>query len=116
MIAQRITREYENKPWPVVSTLTGFVLGILLTAQLMWLFMPKMMIVTKESRLGLNETIDAIQLAVEEEGWGFARHNGYESIPRQARHRFQSQREGHQTMQAGVCRKRSRHGSLCRLF
>jgi uncharacterized protein (DUF302 family) len=49
--------------------LGGTVLGILLCGGLVAIMMPRMMLVTKESNLGFNETVAAIEQAIEDQGW-----------------------------------------------
>jgi len=53
----------------VVSSLAGLVLGILLAAVAVWLLMPGMMIVSKESSLSFDETVSAIEKAITDQGW-----------------------------------------------
>lgn len=51
------------------AILTGLVLGVILTAVAVVYAMPRLMIVTTESHLGFDETVQAIETAVLEHGW-----------------------------------------------
>lgn len=51
------------------SLIGGFALGALTVAIAVWMVMPSMMIVTHESEMGLEDTVAAIQQAMDAEGW-----------------------------------------------
>ena len=52
-----------------ISFVGGVALGIVVTGVAVWLLMPGMMIVSKESRLGFDETVSAIDKAIADHGW-----------------------------------------------
>ncbi len=47
----------------------GLVTGVILTGAAIVTAMPKMMIVTQESRLGFDETVAALEQAIPQQGW-----------------------------------------------
>ncbi len=47
----------------------GFVIGFVLCGIIMALAMPSMMIITKQSKLGFDETIAALEKQIPEQGW-----------------------------------------------
>ena len=49
--------------------LVGLVAGVALTGVAVVTAMPKMMIVTQESRLGFDETVAALEQAIPAQGW-----------------------------------------------
>jgi len=49
--------------------LIGFVAGVMLTGVVAVLIMPRMMIVTKKSRFGFDETVESIQTGISKNGW-----------------------------------------------
>ncbi len=51
------------------SFILGFLGGILVTAFLIIALMPKLMIVTKESRFNFDDTVEAIEKAIPAHGW-----------------------------------------------
>ncbi|MFO8012080.1 MAG: DUF302 domain-containing protein [Phycisphaerae bacterium] len=53
----------------VISGLVGLVVGAALTGLVVVKAMPGMMIVTRPSRLGFEETVQAIQKGIKEQGW-----------------------------------------------
>jgi uncharacterized protein (DUF302 family) len=53
----------------VISGLVGLVIGAALTGLVVVKAMPGMMIVTEPSRLGFEETVQAIQKGIDEQGW-----------------------------------------------
>lgn len=60
----------QRKPSFSLGTLVGgFILGVIVTGVAVWMIMPGMMIVTKPSAKGFDDTIAAIQSAMEQEGW-----------------------------------------------
>lgn len=58
-----------QKPSMLPPFVGGLVFGVILTGVLVWLVMPGMMIVTHESKLGFEDTIAAIQQAMDVEDW-----------------------------------------------
>jgi uncharacterized protein (DUF302 family) len=52
--------------------IAGTVSGILVTALLVYLLMPGMMIVTQSSRLGFDDTISSLEAAATNAGWSIA--------------------------------------------
>jgi uncharacterized protein (DUF302 family) len=52
-----------------VLLLGCFLGGMVLTVLLVWFLMPRLMIVTKASTLGFDETVAAIEKAIPEHGW-----------------------------------------------
>jgi uncharacterized protein (DUF302 family) len=57
-----------NKKNKVYFLLAGFILGILLTGVSAWTMMPKMMLNIHQSKLSFEETIEAIQQSVADNG------------------------------------------------
>jgi uncharacterized protein (DUF302 family) len=53
----------------VVALLAGLVLGALLTGVGAWVAMPRLMITSHVSPLGLDETVEALEAAIAEAGW-----------------------------------------------
>ncbi len=53
----------------VIGTLGGFVAGILLTAIVVWTMAPGMMMIENQSKLGFDETVQAIQDNAAEQDW-----------------------------------------------
>ena len=49
----------------------GFILGMLATGIMVRLAMPRKMIVVKQSRLGFDETVTAVEKAIPQHGWNF---------------------------------------------
>jgi uncharacterized protein (DUF302 family) len=49
--------------------IVGVVIGFLLCGIIVFATMPSMMIVTKESKLGFDETVEALQKRIPENGW-----------------------------------------------
>lgn len=54
---------------PLLPFIGGLAIGVILTGVAVWTLMPGMMIVTHESKLGLEETVAAIQAAMEDADW-----------------------------------------------
>ena len=49
---------------------TGLIIGMMLTGVIIWLSMPKMMLVTHQSRLQtVEETCEQLKIAIEAAGW-----------------------------------------------
>lgn len=78
-----------KKLW--IYSIAGMAIGAILCAILMVLIMPSMMIVTKESKLGFDETVAKVQERILEQGWSVkgvsdVKHEinkaGYEFQPR----------------------------------
>jgi len=53
----------------IISGLAGLVVGALVMGLVVVKTMPGMMIVTRPSRLGFEETVQAVQKGVEKQGW-----------------------------------------------
>jgi uncharacterized protein (DUF302 family) len=62
-----MTNKSSRKIW--ASGIVGFVLGFVLCGIIVFATMPSMMIVTKESKLGFDETIEALEKRIPEHGW-----------------------------------------------
>ncbi len=54
---------------PGLVLLSGFALGVIVTGIAVWLFMPGMMIEIQKSKLGFDETVAAIEQAINDNGW-----------------------------------------------
>jgi len=52
-----------------MTALIGFLAGVVLTAIVVVVVMPRMMIVTRKSRLGFDETVKSIQKGISKNGW-----------------------------------------------
>jgi uncharacterized protein (DUF302 family) len=74
----------------VLLILTGFIFGIAVTLVLLLKMFPSQMILTKESRFGMDETVDLIDSSSAENGWAVAKvwdlgdrmiKAGYEDAP-----------------------------------
>lgn len=59
----------QGKARPLVTFLAGLIAGALLCAAAFFTLMPSMMIITKESAMGFDETVQALQKAISEQGW-----------------------------------------------
>lgn len=57
----------------LTSSTVGFVVGAVLCGVIIWVSMPSMMILTKESKLGFDETVSALEKSIEENGWVVSR-------------------------------------------
>ena len=75
----------------IILILTGFILGILVTLLLAMNIFPSMMITTKESLYGFDETVSMVDEASTENGWAVLKvidlgkrmeKAGYEDAPR----------------------------------
>ncbi|MBN2269926.1 MAG: DUF302 domain-containing protein [Sedimentisphaerales bacterium] len=53
----------------ITSSTVGFVVGAALCGVVIWVLMPSMMILTKESKLGFDETVAALEKSIEANGW-----------------------------------------------
>jgi uncharacterized protein (DUF302 family) len=62
------TKGQDKKPY-LVGALLGLVAGAVLCGGAVVAAMPKMMIVTRESALGFDETVAALESAIAEQGW-----------------------------------------------
>jgi hypothetical protein len=62
-------RTGKNAKAVILAGGVGFVGGLVLAGLLVFLLMPGMMIVQEQSRLGFQETIAAIEQAIEAQGW-----------------------------------------------
>lgn len=56
-----------SSKWPTL--IIGIVVGIIITGLGMFMMMPKMMIVTKPSLLGYEQTVDKLEQAILDAGW-----------------------------------------------
>ena len=74
----------------ILLILFGFLLGAAATGYAVYKIMPSQMIVTKESRFGMGETVDMIDSSSTENGWAVAKiwdltermeNAGYEDAP-----------------------------------
>jgi len=57
----------------IVSSSAAFVAGAALCGVIVWVLMPSMMILTKQSKLGFDETVAALQKNIEANGWVVSR-------------------------------------------
>jgi len=64
---QLVTSSGNKKTWQ--AGLIGGVIGFVLCGIVMFMAMPSMMIVTKECKLGLDETVAALEKRIPEHGW-----------------------------------------------
>ena len=64
---EMVISKSNRKIW--MSALIGGAVGFVLCGIVMFMAMPSMMIVTKESRLGFDETIVALEKRIPEHGW-----------------------------------------------
>ena len=69
MIEKQIRQSIQKRKWTIASAPAGLLVGVFLTTLAVWLALPGMMIVTEESRLGLDETVASMQQAIERQGW-----------------------------------------------
>jgi len=81
-----------RKIW--ISGVAGLVIGFLLCGLTMFKAMPSLMIVTRESKLGFDETVAALEKRIPEQGWvisggkpmdlnkSMAKHGGVKFEPR----------------------------------
>ena len=67
-IANRGAR-FSSRGWVLGAGLAGLLVGVGVTAALVLTTMPGMMIVTRQSRHGFDETVAAIEQAVRTRGW-----------------------------------------------
>jgi len=70
--AQETSAQQKQKKthrFALLYVLVGLVAGAALTGAAVVTAMPKMMIVTQESRLGFDETVAALEQAIPEQGW-----------------------------------------------
>jgi len=63
------TASPKGKKGLVGTVLAGVLLGVVLTALAVYALMPRMMIVTRESQLGFDATVEAIQKSIAKNGW-----------------------------------------------
>ena len=65
------TSNCETRNWRAIFSwvVAGTLLGAVLTGLAVWTFMPGMMLNVGESKLPFDETVAAIQKAVERQGW-----------------------------------------------
>lgn len=52
-----------------VALIVGIVIGLVVAGVLVWQLMPGMMLVTRPSALGYDETVETLQATLEREGW-----------------------------------------------
>jgi uncharacterized protein (DUF302 family) len=62
-----MTTKSNRKFW--IPGIVGVVIGFLLCGVIVFTAMPSMMIVTKECKLGLDETVAALEKRIPEHGW-----------------------------------------------
>ena len=53
----------------IIKFVGGMVVGAILTGAATWIMMPKLMIHTHESRLGFEQTVEALQTAAQDKQW-----------------------------------------------
>ncbi len=68
-MSENNTDKVQPKTKVVLSGLVGVLIGFLLCAAVIFMVMPSMMIVTKESKLGFEETVAALEKRIPEQGW-----------------------------------------------
>jgi uncharacterized protein (DUF302 family) len=64
---EMVTTRSSSKIW--ISGVVGLVIGFLLCGLVMFKAMPSLMIVTRESKLGFDETVAALEKRIPEHGW-----------------------------------------------
>jgi len=64
---ETVTTKSNRKTW--ISGIVGLVIGFLLCGIIMFKAMPSLMIVTRESKLGFDETVAALEKRIPEHGW-----------------------------------------------
>ncbi len=89
---QMTTTSNNRRVW--ISGVAGLVVGFLLCGIVMFKVMPSLMIVTRESSLGFDETVTALEKRIPEQGWvisggkpidlnkSMAKHGGVNFEPR----------------------------------
>jgi len=65
---QPVLTKPKAKPY-IIGAVIGIVAGAVLSGAAIVTAMPKMMIVTQESRLGFDETVTALETAIAKQGW-----------------------------------------------
>ncbi|MBN2138439.1 MAG: DUF302 domain-containing protein [Sedimentisphaerales bacterium] len=53
----------------ILSSSAGLAVGAVLCGVIIWTLMPSMMILTKESKLGFDETVAALEASIKANGW-----------------------------------------------
>jgi len=64
---ETMTTKSNRKMW--ISGIVGLVIGFLLCGVTVFAAMPSLMIVTRESKLGFDETVAALEKRIPEHGW-----------------------------------------------
>jgi uncharacterized protein (DUF302 family) len=64
---EMMTTKSNRKIW--ISGIVGLVIGFLLCGITVFVAMPSLMIVTRESKLGFDETVAALEKRIPEHGW-----------------------------------------------
>ena len=62
-----MTTKSSGKIW--ILSIVGFVIGCLLCGIIVFMTMPSLMIVTKECKLGFDETVAALEKRIPEQNW-----------------------------------------------
>ena len=88
-MSEKTSNQSGNKKW--IYIIAGMVIGAIFCGILIISIMPSMMIITKESKLGFDETVATVQERIVEQGWSVkgvsdVKHEinkaGYEFQPR----------------------------------
>jgi uncharacterized protein (DUF302 family) len=66
-VGTQVASGAKSRLW--VGLIGGFVLGLVAMGLAVWMLMPGMMIVTKSSKLGFDETVATLQATLDAEGW-----------------------------------------------
>lgn len=69
MNEQKIENSSNKSRYLWTVSLVAFVAGVLVCGLVVWSVMPSMMIVTHNSKLGFDESVEAIQASILENGW-----------------------------------------------
>lgn len=64
---EMMTTKSNRKIW--ISGIVGVVIGFVLCGIIMFMAMPSLMIVTRESKLGFDKTVAALEKRIPEHGW-----------------------------------------------
>jgi uncharacterized membrane protein (DUF485 family) len=68
--AEMMTRKSSRKIW--ISGIAGFMIGFVLCGITVFEAMPSLMIVTRQSKLGFDATVAALEKRIGEHGWALS--------------------------------------------
>ncbi len=66
-MSEKTSNQSGNKKWIYINA--GMVIGAIFCGILIISIMPSMMIITKESKLGFDDTVATVQQRIKEQGW-----------------------------------------------